>query len=233
MSSPSEQMSKARSVVEVEASGAAVEAIGGIGVIVLSILALGGVAPNFLAAIAGIIFGVAIFAHGTAVAAEYSKLLSQVAEDRTGSLELGGGMTSEFLSGIAIIVLGILSLIGKSPTILMPALIIVAGVALALSAGAIQRLNDLRIEATASSDFGRRVAKAAVSGAAGAQLLAGVATIVLGILAFAFGPQAATAVQAGTAQHPLTLVGLLVVGSAITLSGSLLTGRLMRLLNHR
>ena len=230
MSSHYDEAGGARSVIEVEAGGSAVEAVGGLGIIVLSILGLAGIAPAFLASIAGIIFGVAIFAHGAAVGAEYSKLLSQVSETAIGGLELGGGMAIEFLAGVATVVLGVLSVIGTRPAILMPSLIIVAGAALMLSAGTLKRLNDLKAEATTSSQFGRRIVKAAVSGAAGAQVLAGVATVVLGILALVFQPQLAASAQAMPMVHPLTLVGLLVVGSSITLSGLLLTGKLMTLL---
>lgn len=231
MTSPYEQTSEARSIMEVEAGGSAVEAVGGLGVIVLSILGLAGIAPNFLASIAGIIFGVAIFAHGAAVAAEYSKLLSQISEGRIGGIELGGGMAIEFLAGIATVVLGILAVVGKYPTILMASLIIVGGAALILSSGTMQRLNDLKAEANTSSEFERRVFRAAVSGASVAQILAGVATVVLGILALVFQPAATLPAEAMV--HPLTLVGLLVMGSAITLSGALLTGKFLSILSHR
>jgi hypothetical protein len=57
--------------------------------------------------------------------------------------------------------------------------------------------------------------------AVGTQVLAGIAAIVLGILGLILVGQAAN----------LTLVGLLVLGGSVTLTGTALAGRLLRLLS--
>jgi hypothetical protein len=75
------------------------------------------------------------------------------------------------------------------------------------------------VQAAGLSEIAQRVAQAAVSGAVGTQVLAGVAAIVLGILALVSETHAAN----------LALVGLLVLGAAITLTATALAGRLLRL----
>jgi hypothetical protein len=223
-----------RRAIDVEAGGSVVEAVGGFGVIVLSILGLAGLIPDFLASIAGIVFGVAIFAEGAAIAAEYSSLYARLTGGAIGAVELGGGMTVEIMAGVAAIVLGILALIGVATTILLPALVIAAGAALMLTSWTLQRLNHLKLEAFGGAEVAQHVARGAVSGAAGAQLLAGLAAVVLGIIALvalpaggAAGAGAAATAVAGTGMT-LTLVGLLVLGFATLMSGVTLAGRFMQ-----
>lgn len=220
-------------VLEVESGGAAVEAIGGLGVVVLSILGLVGLAPEPLAAIAGIVFGVAVLAQGAAVASEYSALFSRMSGG--GAIELGTGMTVEITAGGAAIVLGILALLGIAPLILLPALIITGGAALILTTGTLQRLNHLKMAASASTEVSEQMTRVTAASAAGGQLLVGVAAIVLGIVAFASLPMAAAGAAAGTPAGmglTLTLVGLLVIGASIAISGGALAGRFTQMFNH-
>lgn len=218
-----------REILETESSGSAVEAFGGLGVVILSIIGLAGGAPDILAACAGVVFGASLFAQGTAVASEYSGLYQQITGGTAGAFELSGGMTVEFIAGGAAVVLGILALVGESPAILLPSLVIAGGAALVLSTGTVQRLNTLKVEAAGARDFAQKVATGAVAGVVGAQLLAGLAAAILGILALVHQP--ATEMATG-AWMTLTLVGLLILGSAITLSGGALAGRLMQMFNR-
>lgn len=224
-----------RHLLEVESGGAATEALGGLSVVILSVLGLVGLAMEPLAAIAGIVFGVAMLVQGAAVAAEYSALSSRITGGAMGAIELGGGMTVEVTAGVAIIVLGILALLGITPQYLLPALVITGGASLILTAGAQQRLNHLKLATTAESSQGAAwLLRATSSGAAGGQLFLGVAAIVLGIVAFAALPSAAAAGAVPMTGHwmTLTLVGLLVVGSSIMMSGGTLAGRLMQMFNQ-
>jgi len=68
------------------------------------------------------------------------------------------------------------------------------------------------------------VARAAVTSAAGIQVLAGLAAVVLGILALitTFAPYTWT----------LSAVGVLVLGATLLLSGAAISGRMMSLLRH-
>lgn len=219
-----------RRVMEVESGGAAVEAIGGLGVIVLSILGLIGLVPAYLGPIAGIVFGVSILTQGTAIAAEVSSLFAKVAGTTFRGAELGGGMTAEIMAGGTAIVLGVLALLQIATDVLLPSLVIAGGAAVMLTAGSIRRLNDLKVEAAESGDAAQRVMHAATSGAAASQILAGVAAVVLGIIALASTPTAATA--GGATWMTLSLVGLLVLGASTMMGGGSLTGRLVQMINR-
>lgn len=209
----------ARRTYAVEAGGAATESMGGVAVVVLAILALAGVLRPVLTDIAGIVFGAAFIIEGAALAARHSAIMDRVVDSRSDQLEMGGGMTVELVAGLAGVALGILSLVGIVPTVLMPALVITGGAGLILSAGAVQRLNDVHAEAFGVADTARRVARTAISSAAGGQVLAGLGAVALGILALVGVGDPAI----------LTTVGLLVLGSAITLSGTALSGKMLAL----
>ena len=208
-----------KSMLEIESGGSLIEAAGGIAVIVLTVIGLARGNDGFIPSIATIVLGVALLAEGGAIAAEFSKLLTATSGGTFGAMELGGGMTTEVLTGGAAIVLGILGLVGLVPMVLLPAAVIAVGGGLILTAGAVERLNRLRVRTTGSSEVAERVSQVAVSGAIATQIIAGIAAIVLGILAL---------VSAGHASI-LTLVGLLALGSAVALSGTALAGRLMRM----
>ena len=102
----------------------------------------------------------------------------------------------------------------------MSALTTTAGAGLILSAGSVQRLNELHVSLTNPNFTPQRasVAHLATSSAAGVQFLAGVAVTVLGILGLT---------RTGI---PLIMssVGLLVLGCAITLSGTALASRMLK-----
>jgi hypothetical protein len=229
-------------LTELEAGEGAIQAFGGLAVIVLAILGLSGLAPAMLASIAGIVIGAALLAEGGTIAGELSILASGPVHDAASSAEAGSGMTVEFLAGGAVVVLGILALIGISQPILVPALIIVTGTALILTTGTMHHLDEVKMEASGTSGDAQRIVRGAASGTAGAQLLAGLAAIVLGILALVSSPAgtaggraAATAATtgAGSTWIILTLVALLVLGTALAINRATLAGRLVRLFNHR
>jgi hypothetical protein len=207
-----------RSMLATESGGSIVEAAGGVAVIVLAIIGLarGG---GFLTAIAMIVLGIALLAEGGSIAAQFSRLLSAVTGGAVGAMELGSGMTAEILAGGAAIVLGILGLVGLHPMVLLPAAVIAVGGSLVMTSSAVERLNQIKLQAAGLSEIAQKVAQTAVSGAIGTQVLAGVAAVVLGILALVSQDYAAT----------LTLVGLLVLGAAMTLTGTALAGRFLRM----
>ena len=210
--------------IELTAGGATLKTIGGVAVAVLAILALAGVLPAVLVAIAGIVFGVAMLVEGLGIASEYSTLAARVAEGRTEIAEFGGGVGVEVLVGIAAIALGVLALVGVATSTMIPVLIIVGGVGLMLSAGTTQRLNDLNLASAGHSEMARRVTHASMTGAAVAQTLGGLAAVVLGILSLV-DVGAAAAAGFGT----LPQVGLLVLGVAVAFAGGALAGKATRL----
>lgn len=205
--------------LEFISGGTSIEALGGIGVVVLAILGLAGVLPMYMTAIATIVAGAALLFGGGVMASRSGYLHSHAANEAKYA-ELSGGMSAEFLAGAAGVVLGILALIGMVPNILLPVAVIAFGGGLWLGTGATSRLNHFPTitEGQTQADFW---AREATSGAAGAQLLIGLACIALGILALV-----------GFNWMTLTLVALLCVGSSTCFSGTSLTSRLQAVLHH-
>lgn len=202
--------------------GGVVDAIGGVATIVLAIIALSGIHQQMLAAIATIVFGAALLIQGGTMLTEYTKLIFPVgtvdpAEDVVG----GGGLSALFLVGAAGIVLGVLSLINIVPETLTAAAVIAFGGALLLSSNSVWHLYRAKhvwrqLEVSQSLSGGEILAGEMASGSAAIQCLAGLAAIVLGILAVT-----------GTNPAMLTLVALLVLGATVLLTGSTLSGAVM------
>jgi hypothetical protein len=202
------------------AGGATLKTFGGIAVAILAILALIGLIPAVLVAIGGIVFGAAILLEGLSITSQYNQLAHQIAIDRSERVEVGGSGGVELLVGLAAIALGILSLLGVAAPVLIPALIIAGGVGLILSAGSLQRLNDLNLSLLVDSDLGRRIGRNSMMGGEVAQVLGGLGAVVLGILSLVIiAPTAAEGF--GT----LPQVGLLVLGVASAISGAALAGK--------
>lgn len=203
------------------AGGAGMKTIGGIAVAVLAILAIIGLIPAVLTAIAGIVFGAAMLLEGISIGAEYNKIARWVADTEAERVEVSGGTGVEMLVGIAAIAMGILSLIGIAAPILIPALIITGGVGLILSAGTLQRLDDLRlITIGPTSVSARRVAHESMVGGTMSDVLGGIAAMVLGILSLVM-----IAPMAAEGMGILPQVGMLVLGVASAIAGGALTGK--------
>lgn len=208
------------------AYGGLIDAIGGVATIVLVICGLVGIAPPMMVAIATIVFGVALLIQGGAMLSEYTQVVFPGGV-RTSSIEQMGGnsLALVFLVGAGGIVLGVLSLLGISAAVLSPVAVIGFGTALLLSSNAVWRLYVLRrasaqMETTVgqSQHVGAEMlASEMASGSAGIQALAGLAAIVLGILALA----------GNTADLTLNLVALLALGSTIVLTGSTLSATVL------
>lgn len=212
-----------RDVFEAESAESFVEAAGGVAVIILAIIGLVRSDTGLMTSITSIVLGATLLLQGGAIAAEFSKLFTVVSGAASDAVELSGGLLTEVVGGGTVLVLGILSLLGVHPMTLLPTAVIVTGTALIIETSAQQRLNELRLQASNSSDMAQKVAHAAASSASGAQVIAGITAIILGILALSSaGPR-----------PELTLVAYLVLGAAVALSGTALTGRIMRVFAHR
>jgi len=146
---------------------------------------------------------------GAAVAARQNALGEEGAGFSASSI------TIELFAGLAALVLGILALIGIAIPVLMAALVITGGGALIMSTGAV----------TASTETATRgvVVTTAVSSAAGSHLIAGIAGVVLGILALTHP----------TLSGVLSSVALIVLGAALTFSGSAVSTMMLRLFQPR
>ncbi|AUX22536.1 hypothetical protein SOCEGT47_030390 [Sorangium cellulosum] len=204
--------SERESTPKVLLGGSLAEVACGAATVVLSILALTGTLQGYLVPIATIVFGVALIAHGGAVAARF-RALSAAAVGGDTRAELGGGTGAELIGGAAGVVLGILALVGIAPAVLLPVAVIVFGGALLVGSGLTADIGSL--EAPGAHERLGDVARQASLAASGLQTLVGAGAVVLGILALV-----------GIDPTALTLVGLLALGSSLVLSGTSASGRL-------
>lgn len=195
------------------ASGtAAIESVGGIAAVVLTILGLANVAPIFLVAIATIAVGAALLADGATLVADYARLLTARGEQM---VALGGSPTwsIELLAGAAGILLGILALLNVQPMELVAIAAIAFGGGLILTSSLRSEIAVLRAMTISPDERMRRLAAEGAGSSAVAEVLTGLAAVVLGILALA-----------GLAQATLVLIALLAVGAFLVLSGSTASG---------
>jgi hypothetical protein len=212
------------------AYGGFADAIGGLATVVLAIIGLArvhqtlGVHQTLLVAIAIIVFGVALMIQGGAMLSEYAGITFPSGATAPAMGQFGGSnLSSVFLAGGAGIIFGILALLGIEAAGLTAIALIVFGAALVLSSTAVWHLYTLKHAAMTSGAAepmaGTEVlASQMASGSAGIQAIAGIAAVVLGILALA---------GTGVDSVVLILVGLLIVGITVVLSGSAWSGTVM------
>jgi hypothetical protein len=208
---------------ESAAYGGFADAAGGIVTIVLAIVGLSHTAPVMMVSIATIVFGAALLIQGGAMLSEYAQALPAIQGSRTQS---SGGLPAVFLAGAAGIVLGILALLGIVPLVLTSSAIIAFGAALVLSSNTVWHLYSVKRasltttqQPTASAPVttAEMLANEMAFGSATIQALAGLAAIVLGIIALAGGGNA----------EVLSLVALLALGGTLILTGSTLSATVM------
>jgi hypothetical protein len=201
---------------DVASYGGFVDAVGGIATVVLAIIGIASVKPEMMVSIATVVFGAALLIQGGAMLTEFAVIESTPEAEAPVT---GGGISALFLVGFAGIVLGILALLGVHPSILTSVSAIAFGAALVISSSTVwQLLTSRSIEARfqARNPMLRVMASEVAAGSAGLQAMAGLAVIVLGILAVA-----------GVFTTNLTLIAFLVAGAAIVLTGSTLSGTMM------
>jgi len=213
-------VSQSRTPEAAAAFGGAMDAIGGIATAVLAVIGLAGWRPELLVGVATIVFGAALLIQGGTLLSEYSQVFTPAGALQTASEAVGGdGLAAMFPVGIAGIVLGILALLGVAAYTLTAVSVIAFGAALMLSAQSVQRLYRMQAELRRASVSGYSVreflAGEMAAGSAGIQFVAGLAALVLGILAV---------VMAATVRSELTLVALLAMGLTNIISGSALSG---------
>jgi hypothetical protein len=202
-----------------EHSALTTELLIALGAVVLAIIAIVGVFPTQLAAIAVIGIGAMMLFQGAAVALHYSELLYEAgATKRADTMEGTQGVATEFLVGTTGIILGVLALVGLQPTTLMSVAIIAFGGSLLLTSGEMTWRNALM---SRESEPVRQIIREIGSAAAGAQLLVGLASIVLGILSLV-----------GVAATMMILVAVLATGTLILLRSSAVGGLMLEFLRR-
>lgn len=226
MSSTYTEAASSSSVVRAGTYGGLADAVGGIATIVLAIVALAGVHPVIILSVAVIVFGATLLIQGGTLVSEYERAMFPVGDAGVLSPEQFGvaGLSTLFLVGVAGIVLGILALLGIAAETLTAISVIAFGVSLLLSSSSVSHL--FRLQTTSRPDAprsgGERLAGEMATGSASIQVLGGLAAIVLGVLAVA-----------GINQNILLLSALIVLGGAVILSGSALTGLIIGFMRSR
>ncbi|HKS88353.1 MAG TPA: hypothetical protein VJR70_02830 [Stellaceae bacterium] len=202
--------------------GPMTEGAAGIAVIVLTILGLSAVSPAVLASIATIVIGVGLIIESANTGIEYSRVTDQAATAGAAqTAELGADVTVQVMAGVAGIVLGILALLSAGALLaLLPAALVVFGGAMLLAGFSATTVSAVR---GMESVTGERMVtmESELAPARGLQVMIGIASIVLGILAFVL-----------TAGGTLLMVGLLVVGCGLLATSANFTQSFMKLLSR-
>ena len=208
------------------AYGGLIDAVGGIATIVLAVCGLAGIHAPMLAAIATIVFGIALLIQGGTMLSEYAQIIFPAGVKAAPIDQFGGSsLSAVFLVGAGGIVLGVLALLGINSAVLTPVATIAFGTALVLSSNAVWRLYvlrraSMRVESQSQFAGSEILASDVASGSASIQALAGVTAIVLGILA----------VAGTTNDLTLNLIALLALGSTLVLTGGSLTATVLSLM---
>lgn len=203
---------------EAAAYGGFIDAAGGIATVALAIIGLAHTVPDLMLAIATIVFGGALLIQAGAMLSEYAQLMTPEAGSTASVGEFGGGSLSGlFLAGGAGIVLGILSVVGIDPPVLTSCAVIAFGAAMIVAANSVLHLHQAkRVTAAASQQTAEILANEMSFGSASVQALAGIAAIVLGIIALSGGNTVV-----------LPLVALLVLGATLIVAGTSVSATVM------
>jgi hypothetical protein len=190
------------------AAGSTTEALAGAGAAVLAIIGLAGIVPSYMMSIGVIVLGAAFICEGGVVMAKFADMYSHFGSTTTDRLEVEGGVSAEFLGGVAGVILGILALIGLLPFVLCAVAVLVFGASMLIGAGmtpSARQLTMMQPTESRTLEAGREATVAA----SGAEALVALAAVVLGILAICH-----------IAVMPLVLIGVLVLGASFLLAGS-------------
>lgn len=213
-----QELAASRKLKRLVGGGTTAEALAGAAAATIAVFGLAGVRPFYMTAIGTIACGAASFIEGAAVTSAYAKL---VEDDRNRGLDeqtiVVGGFSIETLAGATGIVLGIIALAGIQPMVLLPIASIVLGGALILGGAARVELSLSVLEVHGAGARARRMATQTLRGLSGFSALAGIAAVVLGILAL---------VGQGPTPLSLPLIAVLVLGAANLVGGSATLGTL-------
>lgn len=208
---------EARSERVITTTGTIAEAAGSIAVIVLSIIGLAQTTTSAtIVAVTTIVLGAALLAEGGALAGEYSRIATVGTATTMTADNLLSGMSLQVYGGAIALVLGILAILGISTEILCSAALILVGGVLLLTAGTAPQIRQMSQMSTPVGTM----QSVSMSGMTGFQFLNGVAAIVLGILSLAG--------HSTESVRSLILVGFLVVGGAMTIGVTAMSGNFMR-----
>jgi MFS family permease len=201
-----------------------IQAIIGVGVATIAILGLAHLASIVFVSIAAIAVGTAVMFQGGMISARYHVAVSEEERNEYGRKVRGWAQVGVmYLAGIAGITLGILSLLGFVPTVLVPAALVALGISLLFGSAVSARLNAkdmVRFSGEAEKQEMEMLRERGLF-SAGVQSVAGVAAVGLGVLALAM-----------VFPIELSLIAVLALGFGLFLNGAVLS-RMMQAFGHR
>lgn len=192
-----------KTTVGVLTGGSSLELLGGAAAVVIAILGLSGYMPFYMAAIATILLGAALFVFGLALAARWNDTIRRLGGDQD---DLVAGVGTEIVGGVAGVVLGVLALAGVEPLVVLPVAAIVFGGSLLLGAAAQPRLAVISPD---RDDRFERTARRSLESSGGVMVLIGIGAVVLGLLGL---------IEVGP-PLTLTMVAMLAIGGALVIAG--------------
>ena len=211
-----QQTREAEETARTVATGSMAEGIAGAAAVALAIIGLAGTLSPLLLAVAVIAVGAGLAFQGASIASRFSDLLHRASQGRLQGVEFGAGMSAEVLGGAAGIALGILALVGIASITLSAIAAIVLGGAVLIGSSTSSRLNMLLATGGNQDESTLRITRELMQASIDVQLLIGLASIALGILALL-----------NIVPLYLTLVAMLALGFSILMGGTAVTSRMM------
>ena len=193
------------------ASGSSFEAFAGVIAVAVAIAGIAGYVPVYMGAIATIAVGFALLAQGGTLAARWQNATHIPGTEHREAVGIG----TEVIGGFAGIALGVIALLGVVPLVLLPVSAIVLGAALLFGGPAQPQIAEA---APAASRHRYRVTRDAVRTTSSVMVMAGLASVVLGVLGLALSGYTMV----------MSLIAMLCVASALVIAGGVLTARFGR-----
>jgi hypothetical protein len=201
-----EETGHATQIATEEVMGATFALYGAVLGVVCAIAGLVGGARFHMATFGTIAVGFGLLAHGSAMAARWSRATPIAARERSEAL----GLATEVVGGLAAITLGVVAASEVRPLLVLPVAMLVLGLAMVLGGPSQPALAPGRPRRWLA-------ARDLVRTGRGAMVLAGLAALALGVFALAGGPTL-----------KLTLIAVMCVAGALLVAGGALPARVAR-----
>ncbi|MGH7050747.1 MAG: hypothetical protein ACREE5_08885 [Acetobacteraceae bacterium] len=192
-----------------------------LGIVGLALATHDATVSAILDAISIIVLGVGLIMAGAALFGSYARLLATV-EGAGSARDAVSGTTLDYFLGAAIVILGILALLDMAALVLVAVAFILIGAGFALNSAAAVRLVGIESGEGEVQTPAQRLRTETVLATFSVRMVAGLAVIVLGILAVV-----------GMVPATLTLIAAIVAGAALTASVTSMPTRVLRTTNMR
>lgn len=194
--------------------GSAVDSSAGLAAMVLAIIGLVGIIPTVMAALAVLALGAGFLAEGISTQARYRKIVRESPDTHMGPGGFGSGLAAVTIGGLATLALGVLTILGLNPAVLVPAAVMAFGGMMIFDSTMLYRLNEFLISQAGKPKEERIASDQAARGSSNVHLFVGIGAVVLGILSLV-----------NPVSLHFALVALIGVGVANLISGAELVNR--------